>query len=80
MKTQKIMNLLNKLRNKESKFDTRKWYVIESQLAKGKYNQSKSTKFETVALVGKTTGAADQNRFVENTTVVVPLKYLNKCW
>ena len=41
------MNLLNKLSNEESKFDTKKWYVIESQIAKGKCNQNKSTKFET---------------------------------
>ena len=47
MKTQKIMNLVNKLSNEEYKFDTKKWYVIESQIAKGKYNQNKSTKFET---------------------------------
>ena len=42
-------------------------------------NTSQSFKYK-VALVGKSTGAADRNRFVKNTTVVVPLKYLNKCW
>ena len=41
-------------------------------------NTSQSFKYK-VALVGKTTGAADRNRFLKNTTVVVPLKYLNKC-
>ena len=43
----KIMNLLNKLSNKESKFGTKKWYVIDSQIAKGQYNEDKSIKLET---------------------------------
>ena len=31
----------------KSKFATKKWYVIDSQTAKGKYNQNNSIKFET---------------------------------
>ena len=37
METQKIINLLNDLSNEESKFATKKWYVIKSQTGKGKY-------------------------------------------
>ena len=46
METQKITNLLNNSSNKESKFATIKWYVIDSQTT-GKYKQGNTTKFET---------------------------------
>ena len=47
MKTQKIINLLNDSRNEESKFATKKWYVIDSQTTKGKYKQGDTIMFET---------------------------------
>ena len=47
METQKIIHLLNDSSNEESKFATTKWYVIDSQTAKDKYNQKKFIKFET---------------------------------
>ena len=47
METQKIINLLNNSSNEESKFATRKWYVIDSKTAKGKYKQGDTIKFET---------------------------------
>ena len=47
METQKIINLLNDSSNEESKFATKKWYVINSQTAKGKYKQGNIIKFET---------------------------------
>ena len=46
METQKIINLLNDSSNEESKFATKKWYIIDSQTAKGKYNKNNSIKFE----------------------------------
>ena len=46
MKTQKIINLLNDSSNKESKFATKKWYVIDTQTTKGKYKQGDTIKFE----------------------------------
>ena len=46
METQKITNLFNDSTNKESKFAAEKWYFIDSQTAKGKYNQNNSIKFE----------------------------------
>ena len=47
METQKIINLLNDSSNEELKFATKKWYVIDSQTAKGKYKQGDTIKFET---------------------------------
>ena len=47
METQKIINLLNDSSNKESKFATKKLYVIDSQTAKGKYKQGDTINFET---------------------------------
>ena len=47
METQKVINLLNDSSNEESKFATKKWYVIDSQTTKGKYKQGDVIKFET---------------------------------
>ena len=47
METQKIINLLSDSSNEESKFAAEKWYVIDSQTAKGKYKQGDTIKFET---------------------------------
>ena len=47
METEKIINLLNDSSNEESKFATKKWYVIDSQTTKGKYKQGDTIKFET---------------------------------
>ena len=45
METQKITNLLDG--SQESKFPTKKWYVIDTQTAKGKYSQNNYIKFAT---------------------------------
>ena len=42
-----IRNLLNHSSNKESKFATTKWYVIDSRITKGKYKQGDTITFET---------------------------------
>ena len=47
METQKIIILLNDSSNEESKFATKKWYVIDSQTTKGKCKQGDTIKFET---------------------------------
>ena len=47
MEAQKIINLLNDSSNEESKFATKKWYVIDSQTTKGKYKQGDPIQFET---------------------------------
>ena len=47
METQKIINLLNDSSNEESKFSTKKWYVIDTETGKDKYNQNNCIEFET---------------------------------
>ena len=42
-----MINLLNDSSNEESKFVTKKWYVIDRQTTKGKYKQVDVVKFET---------------------------------
>ena len=75
METQKIINLLNDSSNEESKFATKKWYVIDSETTKGKYKQDVTIKFKTetiksslcdysdafISVTGNITVAADNN-------------------
>ena len=44
METQKILNLLNGSDNKNSKYATKKWYVIDSE-SKGNYSCNDPIKF-----------------------------------
>ena len=46
METQEIINLLNDSSIEESKFATKKWYVIDCETAKGKYKQGDTIKFQ----------------------------------
>ena len=46
METQKVSNLLNSLENEYSKFETKKWYVIDSE-SKGIYSHKNLIKFVT---------------------------------
>ena len=72
METQKIINLLHDSSNEESNFATKKWYVIDSQTAKGKYKQGDIMKLETesiksslsdgyILVIGNITVAANNN-------------------
>ena len=49
METQKIVNLLNGCDNENSKFATKKWYVIDSE-SKGNYSHENPIKFLTSSL------------------------------
>ena len=49
METQKIVNLLNDSKNENSKFATKKWYVIDSE-SKGNYSDKNEIKFLTSSL------------------------------
>ena len=49
METQKIVNLLDSTDNENSKFATKKWYVIDSE-SKGNYSQDDPIKFLTKSL------------------------------
>ena len=46
METQKIVNLLNGSDNENSKFVTKKWYIIDSE-TKGNYSTDEERKFLT---------------------------------
>ena len=49
METQKIINLLNGSDNENSKFATKKWYIIDSE-SKGNYSHENPIKFLTNSL------------------------------
>ena len=49
METQKIVNLLNGSDNENSKFATKKWYVIDSE-SKGNYSQDDPIEFLTKSI------------------------------
>ena len=49
METQKNVNLLNGFDNENSKFATKKWYVIDSE-SKGNYSHENPIKFLTSSL------------------------------
>ena len=49
METQNIVHLLNDSNNKNSKFATKKWYIVESG-AKGNYLPDNEVKFLTSLL------------------------------
>ena len=49
METQKIVNLLNGSDNDNSKFATKKWYIIDSE-SKGNYSHENPIKFLTDSL------------------------------
>ena len=49
METQNIVNLLNGSGNENSKFATKKWYVIDSE-SKGNYSHENPIKFLTSSL------------------------------
>ena len=50
MEAQKIRNLLNDSSNEEPKFGAKKWYITDSQTAKGKYNPNDSIKLKTKSI------------------------------
>ena len=49
METQKIVNLLNGSDNENSKFATKKWYIIDNE-SKGNYSHKNPIKFLTSSL------------------------------
>ena len=49
MKTQKIVNFLNGSDNENSKFATKKWYIIDNE-SKGNYSHENPIKFLTSSL------------------------------
>ena len=70
METQKIINLLNDSSNEESKFVTKKWYVIDSQTIKGKYKQGDTIKFETETIKSSLCDCSDAFILVTGNIIV----------
>ena len=70
METQKIINLLNDSSNKESKFATKNWYIIDSQTTKGKYKQGDNIKFETETIKSSLSDYSDAFILVEGNITV----------
>ena len=70
METHKIINLLNDLSNEESKFATKKQYVIDSQTARDKYNQNNSIKFEAESIKSSLCDYSDAFILVTGDTTV----------
>ena len=72
METQKIVNLLNGSDNENSKFATKKWYVIDSE-SKGNYSHENPIKFLTSSLESNLCDYSDAYILVTgNITVVGP--------
>ena len=71
METQKIINLLNDSSNEESRFATKKWYVIDSQTAKDKCSQNSSVIFSTESIKSSLRDYSDAFILVTGETTVI---------
>ena len=69
METQKIVNLLNGSDNENSKFATKKWYVIDSE-SKGNYSHENPIKFLTSSLESSLCDYSDAYVLVTGNIVV----------
>ena len=58
METQKIVNLLNGSDNENSKYATKKWYVIDSE-SNGNYSKDEEIKFLTRSIESSICGCSD---------------------
>ena len=70
METQKIVNLLNGSDNENSKFATKKWYVIDSE-SKGVYSHENEIKFLTNSLESSLCDYSDPYVLVTGNIAVV---------
>ena len=70
METQKIVNLLNGSDNENSKFATKKWYVIDSE-SKGNYSHENPIKFLTSSLESNLCDYSDAYILVTGNITVV---------
>ena len=71
METQKIANLLNGSDNDNSKFATKKWYIIDSE-SKGNYSHENPTKFLTSSLESSLCYYSDAYILVTGNITVTP--------
>ena len=71
METQKIVNLLNGSNNENSKFATKKWYVIDSE-SKGNYSHKNPIKFLTSLLESNLSDYSDAYILVTGNITATP--------
>ena len=77
METQKIVNLLNGSDNDNSKFATKKWYIIDSE-SKGNYSHENSIKFLTSSLESSLSDYSDAYILVTGSITATPKMQLHK--
>ena len=71
METQKIVNLLNATDNDNSRFATKKWYIIESE-SNGNYSQNDEIKFLTRSIESSLCDYSDAYILVTGNITVTP--------
>ena len=71
METQKIVNLLNNTENENSKFATKKWYVIDSEY-KGNYSHENPIKLLTNSLESSLCNYSDAYILVTGNSTATP--------
>ena len=71
METQKIVNLLNRSDNENSKFATKKWYVIDSE-SNGNYSSHNPIKFLTKSIESSLCDYSDTYIFVTQKVTAIP--------
>ena len=71
METQKIVNLLNGSDNDNSKFATKKWYIIDSE-SKGNYSHENPIKFLTSSLESSLCDCSDAYILVAENITATP--------
>ena len=74
METQKIINLLNGSDNENSKFATKKWYIIDSE-SKGNYSHENPIKFLTNSLESSLCDYSDAYILVTENITTTPNNY-----
>ena len=71
METQKIVNLLNDFENDNSKFATKKWYIIDSE-SNGNYSQNDEIKFLTRSIESNLCDYSDAYILVTGNSTATP--------
>ena len=71
METQKIVNLLNDSDNDNSKFVTKKWYIIDRE-SNGNYSQNDEIKFWTRSIESSLCNYSDAYILVKGNIAATP--------
>ena len=77
METQKIINLLNASDNENSKFATKKWYIIDNE-SKGNYSHHNPIKFLTKSIESSLCDYSDAHILVTGNITATPNNAITK--